>query len=451
MLILVGGLVAGGLLVWWFMVRTRQGEVQEMRGRVEELERERMRLESERQVLERGRELVEGQVLQLRDDYKALDIQHRQLLDESSTLREQNRGLKEKLDEYKKDIEAIQERFKDQFKVLAEQILEEKSQKFTLQNQQNIKQLLDPLGERLTEFRKKVEDTYNLEMKERVTLQQQIVQLTELNQSMQLEAKNLTNALKGDSKVQGNWGEIILERVLEKSGLVRDREYRVQVSGTNEEGKRIQPDVIIDLPDNRNLIIDSKVSITAFERYVNAEIEEEKARAEREHIQSVRAHIKGLSEKSYQSMYDMNSPDFVLMFIPVEPAFAMTIQRDPELYMDALSRNIVIVSPTTLLATLSTIASIWKQEHQTRNAMDIATQGGALYDKFVGFVEDLEAIGTRLDQTQASYSQAMNKLKDGRGNLIRRVQKLQELGVKASRQLPPQFTDSQSGSSPDDK
>jgi DNA recombination protein RmuC len=378
-----------------------------------------------------------------KNDLKSGDAETRKLLEETTSLREKNNHLIDKLSEHKKDLEQVHELFKNQFKVLANEILEEKTSKFTQQNQINIKQILDPLGERIKEFNKKVEDTYNTEMKERVTLQEQIRGLTELNQRMSIEANNLTKALKGESKVQGNWGEIILERILEKSGLQKDREYRVQVSGSNDQGRKIQPDVIIDLPDQRNLVVDSKVSITAFERYSNAETDSEREMALKEHIQSVRSHVRGLSEKNYQTMYGINTPDFVLMFIPIEPAFGSAIQSDPSLYNEAMDRNIVLVSPSTLLAILATISSMWKHENRTRNAMEIAEQGGRLFDKLVSFAEDLASIGNRLQQTQTVYDQAMNKLKTGRGHLIGRAKKLQELGVKATKSLPAEFREDQ--------
>lgn len=398
-------------------------------GRISELEKEIA-------VITEKHGQIERQFAKKELDHAQLDHRNRELEQENVSLREQNKSLSEKFEQHKLDLEHIQLKFTDQFKVLADQILEEKSTKFTKQNETNIRQILDPLGERLNEFKRKVEDTYNLEMKERVTLQEQIRSLTTLNQGMQEEARNLTKALKGDSKVQGNWGEIILERILEKSGLQRDREYRIQVSGSNDDGRRIQPDVIIDLPEDRHIVIDSKVSITAFEKFSSAENDEMRDQAIKEHLISVRSHIRGLSEKNYQSMYEINSPDFVLMFIPIEPAFALTIQMDQQLYNDAMEKNIVIVSPTTLLATLSTISSIWKQEYRTRNALKIAEQGGKLYEKFVGFYEDLEGLGQRLGQAQKSYDQAMNKLKTGRGHLLGQAEKLRKLGVKATKRLP---------------
>ncbi|HAC14499.1 MAG TPA: DNA recombination protein RmuC [Bacteroidetes bacterium] len=429
------GLLVGGIITWVFSAK-----INSENRRKYELEKSSQfelitDLQKQTAIFKEKSESLFNQLTQKEQELSKLEVQHKELSENATISREQNKALQEKLTEHKKDLENIQEKFRDQFKVLADQIFEEKSSKFTKQNELNIKQILDPLGERLVEFKQKVEDTYNLEMKERITLQQQILHLTELNQGMREEANNLTKALKGDSKVQGNWGEIILERLLEKSGLLKGREYRVQVSGGNEEGRKIQPDVIIDLPDDRHLIIDSKVSITAFEKYSSAVSDIERDLALKEHIQSVRSHVKGLSEKNYQSMYEINSPDFVLMFIPIEPAFALTVQKDSDLYNEAIEKNIVIVSPTTLLATLSTIASIWKQEYRTRNAIEIASQGGMLYDKFVGFAEDLEMIGNRLNQTQVVYDQAMNKLKSGRGNLINRAEKLRLLGVKTTKKL----------------
>lgn len=429
------GLLVGGISTWILNARLNAKNKREYE--LEKIKQSELvtDLQKKAAIFEEKSENLLDQLASREKELKNLESQHKELSETATISREQNKALQEKLTEHKKDLENIQDKFRDQFKVLADQIFEEKSSKFTKQNELNIKQILDPLGERLLEFKQKVEDTHNLEMKERITLQQQILQLTDLNKGMREEANNLTKALKGDSKIQGNWGEIILERLLEKSGLMKGREFRVQVSGDNEEGRKIQPDVIIDLPDDRHLIVDSKVSITAFEKYSSATSDIERDQALKEHIQSVRSHVKGLSEKNYQSMYEINSPDFVLMFIPIEPAFALTVQKDSDLYNEAIEKNIVIVSPTTLLATLSTIAFIWKQEYRTRNAIEIASQGGMLYDKFVGFAEDLEVIGNRLNQTQTVYDQAMNKLKNGRGNLINRAEKLRLLGVKTTKKL----------------
>jgi DNA recombination protein RmuC len=353
-----------------------------------------------------------------------------------ATMEADYRNLQEKLQDQKKEVEKLQEQFRTEFKNLANEILEEKSKKFTEQNSENIHQLLKPLGEKIEEFRKRVEDTHREDVKGRSSLEQHLKTLQELNQNMSEEAKNLTKALKGDTKQQGNWGEVILQRILEKSGLIKGREYDIQESHTMDDGRRLQPDVIIRLPDEKHLVVDSKVSLTAYERFVSATDEEEQKSALKQHVTSIRAHVKGLSGKNYQELYAFNSPNFVLMFIPVEPAFAAALQTDSDLFNEAFERNIIIVSPTTLLATLATIENVWKQEYQNKNAMEIATRGGRLYDKFVDFVKDLTGIGQRIDQTQKSYEDAMNKLTSGTGNLVRQAEMLRDLGAKASKQLP---------------
>ncbi|MEX0994719.1 MAG: DNA recombination protein RmuC [Balneolaceae bacterium] len=346
------------------------------------------------------------------------------------------RNLKERLQDQKQEFEELQERFQTQFENLANKILEEKSKKFTEQNKEKLDQVLKPLGEKIEEFRKQVAETYDKETRDRVSLKEQISKMAELNQKMTEEAKNLTRALKGDSKQQGNWGEVILQRILEKSGLTKGREYEIQESKTMEDGRRLQPDVVIRLPEEKRLIIDSKVSLTAYERYISAEEEKEQEKAVREHVNSIRTHVKGLSGKNYQQIYGGNSPDFVLLFIPIESAFGLALQQDSNLYYEAFEKNIVIVSPSTLLATLATVDSVWKQEYQTKNAMEIAARGGALYDKFVGFVESMKEIGQRIDQTQKSYDQAMGRLSSGQGNVVRQVEMLRELGAKVSKQIP---------------
>ena len=261
--------------------------------------------------------------------------------------------------------------------------------------------------------------------------------LKDMNQQITQEAKNLTEALKGQSKTQGNWGEFILESILEKSGLVKGREYVVQESLTSESGRRFQPDVIIKLPENKSIVIDSKVSLVAYEKFISSEDENQKALALREHINSIRSHIKNLSSKNYQNLYQLESLDFVLMFMPVEPAFALAVQNDQTIFNDAFEMNIVIVSPSTLLATLRTISSIWRQEKQNRNALEIAKQSGDMLDKFTAFVEDLLTVGKGLISVKDNYDKAMNKLTDGRGNLINRAEKIKQLGAKASKSLPP--------------
>jgi len=350
-------------------------------------------------------------------------------------------SLQEKLQEQKKEIESMHEKLQIQFKNLANEILDEKTKKFTDQNKTNLNDILSPFKEKIVEFEKKVEQTNKESIERNSALKEQISGLKELNQQITKEAENLTKALKGESKSQGNWGEFILESILEKSGLNKGEQYEVQVSMTNEEGKRLQPDVIVKLPEQKNIIIDSKVSLTAYEKYVNAESELERESEIKNHLISIRAHIKGLSEKSYQSIYEIGSLDFVLLFMPIEPAFGLAVQNDPELFNDAYEKNIVIVSPTTLIATLRTIASIWRQENQNRNALEIARQGGQLYDKFVSFSDDLIKVGENLNTTKKNYDQAMNKLSTGKGNLVSRTDKLKELGAKATKSVDNRLLD----------
>ncbi len=332
---------------------------------------------------------------------------------ENSALNSDYKNLQEKLSEQKSEVEELQAKFTKEFENLANKILTEKSETFTKQNRDNLDQILKPLGERIKDFEKKVEDVYVTDSKERASLVQQIKTLHELNQQMSKDATNLTNALKGETKTQGNWGEFILESLLEKSGLAKDREYFLQESITSQEGRRFQPDVIVKLPDNKSIVIDSKVSLIAYEKFSSSENENDRLNGIREHILSIRNHIKNLSSKNYQNLYSLESLDFVLMFLPIEPAFSLALQNDSGLFQEAYDKNIVIVSPTTLLATLRTIASIWRQENQNKNAIEIARQSGALYDKFVGFVEDLQTIGSRIEQTQSSYNDAMKKLSEG--------------------------------------
>lgn len=331
---------------------------------------------------------------------------------------------------------AARESLTDQFKSLANDILEEKAKRFTEQNQTNLGQILDPLRVKLQEFQGKVEQVYVQEGKDRSALAEQVRQLMELNQSLSQDAKNLTRALKGSSKAQGNWGELILERVLEASGLRKGEEYDVQESHTRDDGSRAQPDVVIHLPEDRHLVVDAKVSLTAYEDYVTAEDEGERNAAAKRHLDSVRAHIKGLSERNYQDLYGLKSLDFVLMFVPVEPAFMLAVTHDRELFMDAWQKNVLLVSPSTLLFVVRTVAHLWRQEAQNRNAQEIARRGAELYDKLVGFVEDLESLGNRLRQAQKDYDAAHNKLASGRGNVIRQAEMLKLLGVKPAKALP---------------
>jgi len=353
--------------------------------------------------------------------------------------RKQGLGRIESLNEAK-------EALTNQFKNLANEILEDKSKRFTEQNAASLDALLKPLQTKLTEFKEQVNTSYGNEARERFALKSEIERLASLNLRMSDETRSLTQALKGDSKVQGNWGELVLESILESSGLRKGEEYLVQDSHTQTDGSRLQPDVVIKLPEGKSLVVDSKVSITAYARHAETTdpiVAEQELAA---HIQSLRQHIQGLSGKNYSSLYGVGSVDFVLMFVPIEPAFLLALKTAPNLYQEALAKNIVLVCPSTLMATLRTVAHLWRQDHQNRNALEIAKQCGSLYDKFVGFVDDLEKLGQRLDQAQTSYHDAFNKLKTGKGNLIRSAEKVRELGVKPSKNLPTHLIESSTDS-----
>lgn len=345
-------------------------------------------------------------------------------------------NLLERNKEQKQEVEQLQEKFTKEFENLANKILEEKTVKFTEQNKENLKNILSPLQDKIQLFEKKVEDTHKESIDYHAALRQQILGLREMNEQMSKETINLTKALKGDSKMQGNWGELVLERVLEKSGLEKDREYFVQQSHVTEDGNRVFPDVIINLPDGKKMIIDSKVTLTAYERYINEEDSEVKNQYLKEHIVSINRHVEQLGSKNYHDLYHMESPDFVLLFIPIESAFAVALNEDTSLYNKAFEKNIVIVTPSTLLATLRTIDSMWTNQKQQENAIEIARQAGALYDKFEGFVSDLIKIGKKMDEAKIEYGNAMNKLVDGKGNLITSVEKLKKMGAKAKKALP---------------
>jgi len=345
-------------------------------------------------------------------------------------------NLQSKLQEQKSDIEKLQEKFSKDFEILASKILEEKSEKFTAKNKENIQQILNPLQEKIQSFEKKVEETHKESIDRHAALRQQIFGLKDLNEQMSKDAVNLTKALKGDSKKQGDWGEFQLETILEKAGLHKEIHYSTQGGFRDEFDNLKKPDFIVNLPDNKHLIIDSKVSLTGYEKYYNAENESSESIGLKNHITSIRKHIKELGAKNYSELYGINSPDYVLMFVPIEPALMLVLQNDHNLYLDALDKNVVLVSTSTLLATLSTVASIWKQEDQKRNVFEIARQAGALYDKFEGLVQDLLKVGKQINASQEGYKSAMNKLTEGKGNLINRVESLKKLGAKTKKSLP---------------
>lgn len=389
----------------------------------------KQQLQSDRLNFDRQLERQQSELEKLRTDKDTLAIQLTKKEADYANLYEKNR-------EQKAEVEQLQEKFTKEFENLANKILDEKSLKFTEQNKVNISTILSPLQEKIQLFEKKVEDTHKESIDYHAALRQQILGLREMNEQMSRETVNLTKALKGDSKMQGNWGELVLERVLEKSGLEKGREYEVQQSFTNEFGQRVFPDVVVNLPDGKKMVIDSKVSLVAYEKYCNEEDDLLRIVQLKEHVSSIKRHVEQLGDKNYHDLYQIESPDFVLLFIPIEPAFAIALNEDATLYNRAFEKNIVIVTPATLLATLRTIDSMWQNQKQQENAYEIARQAGALYDKFEGFVSDLVKVGKKIDESKTEYGAAMNKLVEGKGNLITSVERLKKMGAKAKKALP---------------
>ena len=396
-----------------------------------ELEKEKALFEDRNQSLLKEKDELLQQIQLLRTEN---GIQSQQLARAEADFG----NLQEKLESQKKEMENLQQKFTTEFENIATKILKQNTVEFSASNQKSITELLSPLKEKIQVFEKKVEDTYEKGLKDQTDLKAELKKLHDLNLKISDEANNLTKALKGDVKKQGNWGEVILERILERSGLTEGREYRKQESVLSENGQRFQPDIVIYLPDQKHIVVDSKVSLVAYERLVNSDNEKDRSFFVKDHLLSVRSHIKILSEKHYQHSPSFNSPDFVLLFIPIESSFSIAVQEDQDLFSYAWDNKVVIVSPSTLLATMRTIASIWQQENQTRNALEIARQSGALYDKFVAFIEDMESIGKSLESTRKTYDQATNKLYSGSGNLVRRAENIRKLGAKTTRELPPE-------------
>ncbi|MBV5348535.1 DNA recombination protein RmuC [bacterium] len=397
-----------------------------------EVEKEKSLFQDRNQTLLKEKEELLHQIQQLRIEN---GIQSQQLARAEADFG----NLQEKLDSQKKEMESLQQKFTIEFENIATKILKQNTEEFSVANQKSITELLSPLKEKIQVFEKKVEDTYEKGLKDQTDLKAELKKLHDLNLKISDEANNLTKALKGDVKKQGNWGEVILERILERSGLTEGREYTKQESVLSENGQRFQPDVVIHLPDQKHIVVDSKVSLVAYERLVNAADEKDRPAFVKEHLLSVRSHIKILSEKHYQHSPNFNSPDFVLLFVPIESSFSIAVQEDQDLFSYAWDNKVVIVSPSTLLATLRTIASIWQQENQTRNALEIARQSGALYDKFVSFISDMELIGKSLESTRKTYDQATNKLYSGSGNLVKRAENIRKLGAKTTKELPPEM------------
>lgn len=358
---------------------------------------------------------------------------------EKSRLAANLQNLEEKLSAQKQEMEQLQQKFTTEFENIASRILKQNTTDFVASNSKSLDQILNPLKEKLVSFEKKVDDTHREELRDKASLKQEVLNLMELNKKLSEDAQSLTNALKGDNKQQGNWGELVLERVLERSGLIKGEEYMTQHSTETEESSRSQPDVVVFLPDNKHIIIDAKVSLVHYERLVATDDEEERKAELRNHLTSVRGHIKNLSSKRYHTGKDLHSPDFVLLFFAVEPSFNLAIREDQELFNYAWDQNIVLVSPTTLLATLRTISSVWKLDRQNKNVLEIAREGGLLYDKFIGLLKDLEDLNKHIDHARKSYDETIKKLSTGNGNLVSKVEKLRTLGVKAKKQLPERF------------
>jgi DNA recombination protein RmuC len=417
-LVIAGALI--GLLAGWLMAKSRL----DMSG-----QQAIARLLTEE---EKNRSLQEN----LKDLKKEIETERAKVLDLTNSLASTEadyRNLEEKLEERKQEISSMQDQLTVQFKNLANEILEEKSRRFTDQNQSNLTDLLKPLGEKIVSFQKSVEDTHKDNISRNSALKEQLEMLQKLNVQMTREAENLTRALKGDTQAQGAWGEFILESILEKSGLERDREYSIQETFVTDDGRR-RPDVIVRLPEGRHVVIDSKLSLNSYNKFVNAENEEEKTSALKAHMFSIRQHMKSLAEKNYQDISE-NGLDFIIMFIPIEPAYIIAIQKEPTLYEEALEKRIVFVSPTLLIPSLQLIKNVWKQEYQNRHVLDIANKAGDLYDKFVSFSDDLLKLGHAMNTSKKLYDESMKKLSSGGGNMVTRIEELKKLGARATKSI----------------
>ncbi|MDR0364445.1 MAG: DNA recombination protein RmuC [Bacteroidales bacterium] len=444
------GLFAGGVIAW-LVLRGNIFRLQDISNqyRVKEDEYQRqvqslIQLEAEKSMLLGKIEELSLSLAQEREQKELKEMEIRRQVQVAATLESANESLTEKLETQKEEIKTIREQMYNEFQLLSSKILDEKSRKFVEVNEEKVGAILNPLKEKIQSFEKKVEETYSVELREKASLREQLTQIANMNHQMSEDAKNLTRALKGDSKMQGNWGEIQLELLLEKSGLIQDIHYKRQVSLKDDEGRPFRPDFAIYLPEGKNFIIDSKVSLTAYEKFFNAEDDAQKKKYLNEHIASLNNHINDLSFKNYHSLYGINPPDFVFLFVPVEPAFTLAVQSDSGLFDKALSKNVILVVPSTLLATMRTVSFIWKQENQRKNVLEIAKESGALYDKFVGFIEDLDKIQKAINDTERYCNAAKSKLysssKKG-DTIIGRVERIKKLGANASKALPPGLLD----------
>lgn len=416
-----------GLIIGFFLGKRGSGPTQDTQA----LTNENSRLNGQLVAIEK-------QLQELKLELEKKDASLLQSVGEAQSFRAEKDLLIEKLKSQKDELAQMNSEMTLKFENLASRLLEEKSKKFTDLNSTQLKGLLDPLKEQIKDFEKKVDTTYGNERSERSELKGEIKKLMELNQKITTEAENLSRALKGDTKTQGAWGEILLESILEKSGLRKGEEYITQGAGMSmkdDDGRHQKPDIIVRLPDNKHIIVDSKMTLTAYEQYASAELPEVKERFAKEHVESLKKHITGLSAKKYHDNENTDSPDFTLLFMPLEPAFALAFRIEPTLFQTAWDKQIAIVSPTTLLTTLRTVAAIWKQDKMNKNALDIARQSGSLYEKFLGLLDDLSSVGQKIEQTQKSYDEVISKLSTGRGNLIRQVENLKDLGAKTEKSI----------------
>lgn len=410
-----------------------------LNGKIKKSNEENLALSSEKVIKEEKINQLQQELTSLKEQFENERTLSNNKSVKIATLESENKHLSDQVEQKLKEVEELQKKLTTEFENIANRILQARTKEFGDLQNQKLSELIKPFKEKIQSFEKKVEETYEKELRDKLNLSSEVKRLFELNQKISTEANNLTRALKGDVKKMGNWGELILERILEQSGLSKGREYDREVSMENSEGSTIRPDVIVHLPDNKHIIIDSKLSLIAYERYVNSDNEDDRVLALKEHLTSMRQHISKLFEKKYSTAKDINTPDFVLMFVPVEASFAAAVEADSDLFGFAWEKKIIPVSPSTLLATLRTISSIWKQENQNRNALEIARQGGAMYDKLVLFLQDLEKVGKSINQLRDQYDGAMGKLNLGRGNLISRAEKIKTLGAKVSKEIPTQF------------
>lgn len=436
-LLLIISLLVGSVCAWFFQEHRSSSkkkifrkETESLNAKIQQFEIEDARKQEQITHLEKGLTTTKDALTQKENAVA-------ELIEKLAREETERIGSEKRIKEQREEFDKIKEQLKTDFQNLANSIFEDKSKKFTEQNKKNLDALLNPLSEKIKEFKEKVETTHDQQTRDRVQLREQIKNLTELNVQMSQEANNLTNALKGQSKTMGNWGELILETLLEHSGLQKGEEYLVQESFKNEDGKRSQPDVIVNLPEEKHLVIDSKVSLVAYERYCsNLENDDDKKQHLKDHIVSIRKHVNDLSQKNYQELHQISAPDFIMMFVPLDPALIVALQNDPKLFIEAFDKGIFLVSPATLLFALRTIANLWKREKQNRNALEIAKRSGQLYDKFVLFYEKLEELGYQIKKTQECYDDSLNKLKTGRGSLVSRVEKIKQLGARTTKTLP---------------